>query len=94
MALIIPVLEYTVAPAPISTLPLKVDPEDTTISLKLPIPTKREAVTTPEILAAPRTVKGSVGFVVPTPTLESVLIPVLTSIQLPPLKLKVDPSPK
>ena len=74
-------------------VPLKVAPADTVKSVKLPIPLKLEAVTTPEILAAPRTVNGSVGFVVAIPTLESVLIPVATSIQLPPLKLKVLPSP-
>ncbi len=71
-----------------------VEAPDTTESLKLPIPLKLLAVRTPEILPLPRTSKAFLGFVVPIPILESVLIPVATSIQLPPLKLKVLPSPK
>ena len=49
-------------------LPLNVDPPDTTISPKLPIPLKVPAVTTPVTLASPRTVKASVGLVVAIPT--------------------------
>ena len=58
---------------------------DTTRSVKLPIPLNLVAVITPIILAAPRTVKGSVGFVVAIPTLLRVLIPALTETHLPPV---------
>ena len=49
---------------------------------------------TPLILPVPRTSKAFLGFVVPIPILESVLIPVATSTQLPPAKLKTLPLPK
>ena len=54
-----------------------------TAPVKLPI--NVVAVTTPVTFPSPVTVKADVGFVVPTPTLDKVLIPILVFAHLPPM---------